>query len=167
MISRFARVSAVMALLVCGVVLQVGAQTVGPTKRITQPVDEKNLVTLTGHVNPKAQSKYDQGMAPDALPMERIKLLLKRSPEQEQALQQVIAAQTTKGSPTFHQWLTPAQIGAQYGVSDDDVKTVSAWLESHGFQVSGVSPSKMTIEFSGTAGSVRGAFPYRNSPVHD
>jgi hypothetical protein len=158
MISRFARISAVMALLVCGVALQSGAQTVGPTKRITQPVDEKNLVTLSGHVNPKAQSKYDQGMAPDALPMERIKLLLKRSPEQEQALQQVIAAQTTKGSPTFHQWLTPAQIGAQYGVSDDDVKTVSAWLESHGFQVSGVSPSKMTIEFSGTAGAVRGAF---------
>ncbi len=48
MISRFARVSAVMALLVCGVALQAGAQTVGPTKRITQPVDEKNLVTLPG-----------------------------------------------------------------------------------------------------------------------
>ena len=81
--------------------------------------------------------------------MERMKLLLKRSPDQEKALRQLIEAQQAKGSPTFHQWLTPAQIGAQFGVSDDDVKTVSAWLESHGFQVSGVSPAKTTIEFSG------------------
>ena len=149
---------ALVAGMAFGLALQASAQTVSPAKRLTQPIDEKNMVTLSGRVNPRAQSKYDQGAAPDAMPMARMKLLLKRSPEQEKALKQVIEAQQAKGSATYHQWLTPAQIGAQFGVSDDDVKTVSSWLESHGFQVSNVSKSRMTIEFSGTAGAVRNAF---------
>jgi subtilase family serine protease len=38
------------------------------------------------------------------------------------------------------------------------VATVTSWLQSHGFTVNSVSPGRMQIDFSGTAGQVREAF---------
>jgi Pro-kumamolisin, activation domain len=128
------------------------------TPRITQPVDDNNRVTLKGNTHPLAKPRYDQGPAPDDLPMNRMLLVLQRSPAQEAALQTLLDQQQAKSSASFHQWLTPAQFGQQYGVADSDIQTVSAWLQSHGFQIAGVSNSNMVVEFSGTAGEIRDAF---------
>lgn len=129
-----------------------------PQKRVTQAVDDKVRVTLSGNVHPLATSANDKGAAPDSLAMERMMLVLQRSPQQEQSLQQLLEAQQARNSPSFHQWLTPEQFGAQFGVHDDDIAAVSAWLGSHGFRVTKVSASKMFVEFSGTAAQVRDAF---------
>ncbi|HEX4080896.1 MAG TPA: protease pro-enzyme activation domain-containing protein [Rhizomicrobium sp.] len=43
-------------------------------------------------------------------------------------------------------------------VAQQDVAKISSWLSSHGFSVEGVLPSRMAIEFSGTAGDIRDAF---------
>jgi hypothetical protein len=126
--------------------------------RITAQVDETNLVVLKGNTHPLAQVKYDQGMAPDSLPAERMLLVLQRSPDQESALRTLIDGQHSKTSSNFHQWLTPEQFGQQFGVADSDIQTVTAWLQSHGFQVNRVATSKMFIEFSGSAGQIRNAF---------
>ena len=57
------------------------AQT-GPPPRITEGVDEKNLVVLPGNVHPLARPEFDQGVVADAQPLKRILLLLQRSPDQ-------------------------------------------------------------------------------------
>src|SRR5712691_3925401 len=68
----------------------VHAQTANIPARITQAIDETNLVTLSGNVHPLARPEFDEGPVADAQPLNRILLLLQRSPEQETALQQLL-----------------------------------------------------------------------------
>src|SRR5205823_3493397 len=96
--------------------------------RITQAIDETELVRLKGNVHPSARPEFDQGAVEDSHPMSRMLLLLQRSPEQEAALQQFMAEQQVKDSPNFHKWLTPQQFGAQFGPADADIQTVTNWL---------------------------------------
>jgi len=134
------------------------ATTTSNVARVTQAVKENDRVTLKGNTHPLASVKNDQGMAPDSLPMERMLLVLKRSADQETSLKALMEGQQSKSSPNFHQWLTPDQFGQQFGVSDSDIQTVTAWLQAHGFTVNRVATGKTVIEFSGTAGQVREAF---------
>ena len=90
--------------------------------------------------------------------MDRMLLVLSRSPEQEAALQALLAAQQNPSSPQFRKWLTPEEFGERFGAADQDIATITAWLESQGFHVDRVSTGKSVIEFSGTAGQVQNAF---------
>jgi hypothetical protein len=134
------------------------AQTAKVAARVTQPVDAENLVTLRGNTHPLARLEYDQGAAPESLPMERMLLVLQRSAEQEAALRKLLDEQQIKSSPNYHMWLTPEQFGQQFGPVDADIQAVTDWLGSQGFQVSRVAAGRTVIEFSGTAGAVRKAF---------
>ena len=118
----------------------------------------EKLVTLRGNTHPLARPEYDQGAAPDSLPMERMLLVLQRSAEQEAALRKLLDEQQIKSSPNYHMWLTPEQFGQQFGPADADIQAVTDWLASQGFQVSRVAAGRTVIEFSGTAGQVRQAF---------
>ena len=126
--------------------------------RITQAIDETQLTALKGSVHPLARPEFDRGAVPDATPMNRMLLLLQRSPAQEAALQQLMVDQMSKASPNFHNWLTPAQFGAQFGPADTDIQTVTNWLSAQGFHDIKVGTGKLTIEFSGNVGLVRHAF---------
>src|SRR5271170_1588461 len=130
------------------------AQVNNAVPRITQPVDDSRLTMLPGNTYPLARPEFDRGAAPSNLAMDRMLLVLKRSPQQEAALEKLMAQQQDKSSPYFHKWLTPAQFGAQFGPADQDVETITRWLESHGFQVAPVSNGRTVIEFSGNAGQV-------------
>jgi hypothetical protein len=138
--------------------LTTAAQTANIPARITQPVDPENFVTLRGNTHPLARPEFDQGAAPDSQPMERILLVLQRSPEQETALRELLDEQQIKSSPNYHMWLTPEQFGQQFGPADADIQAVTGWLTSQGFQVSRVAAGRTVIEFSGTAGAIRQAF---------
>ncbi|HEV2194949.1 MAG TPA: protease pro-enzyme activation domain-containing protein [Candidatus Acidoferrum sp.] len=133
-------------------------QTSAVPARITQAIDETQLVRLKGNVHPLARPEFDQGPVSDATPMKRMMLLLHRSQEQEAALQEFMAEQMSNESPNFHKWLTPQQFGAQYGPADADVQTVTSWLSSLGFTAIRVAPGRNIIEFSGDVGQVRSAF---------
>jgi hypothetical protein len=90
--------------------------------------------------------------------MTRMLLLLKRSDEQETALQDYLEKQQDKSSASYHQWVTPQEFGALYGPADADIQAVTNWLGQQGFQVNKVYSGKTVIEFSGTAAQVRAAF---------
>lgn len=124
---------------------------------ITQRVDESQRTVLKGNTHPLARPEFDLGTAPDSLPMQRMLLVLKRSPVQEAALRRLLDDQQNKNSSSYHQWLTPAQYGKQFGPTDADMQTITAWLQSHGFQV-GTTKGRTVLEFSGTAGQVQQAF---------
>jgi subtilase family serine protease len=138
------------------------AQTVRNVPRarvlITRPVDSNRLYTLAGNTRPEANAQNDRGKVPDTFAMDHMLLLLRRSPEREQALKNFIDQQHASTSPYFHQWLTAVEFGQVYGPAQQDIETVSRWLRSSGFTVNTVYPSGMSIDFSGTAGQVSAAF---------
>src|SRR5258706_1009622 len=125
--------------------------------RITQSINEMDRVALTGNTHPEASLANDRGPVANNFPMEHMLLQLKRSPEQEKALQQFIDELQTKGSPNFHHWLSAQEFGERFGLAKPDLDAITAWLQSHGFRVNVVYPSGMLIDFSGTAALVRTA----------
>jgi subtilase family serine protease len=134
------------------------AQQAASAVRIVNPIDENQLVTLKGNTLAAANAKNDLGPVSGSLPMAGLTLVLSRSPEQQAAFDAFVASQYDQGSPSFHQWLTPAQIGQRFGPAQADISTLSSWLASKGFAVKSASPDGMTIQFSGTAAQVQSAF---------
>jgi subtilase family serine protease len=134
------------------------AQTTNIPARITQAVDEKNLLVLKGNVHPLARLEFDQGAAPLDLRMDRMLLVLKRSPEQESTLQKLLEDQQDKSSPRYRHWLTPEQFGQQFGPGDSDIQKAIGWLQGHGFQNVQVSKGRAVIQFSGTVAQVQETF---------
>ena len=136
-----------------------GAQASWPVQaRITQAIDPKNLITLSGNVHPLARPEFDQGAVSDAQPLHRILLLLQRSPEQETVLGQLLEEQQQKSSANYQNWITPNEFEQRFGPAEADIQTISQWLASEGFSGIKVSAGRTVLEFSGTAGQVRGAF---------
>jgi subtilase family serine protease len=133
------------------------AQQSAVQPRIVQPIDETQLTLLKGNTHPLARAQYDQGAAPASLPMGRMILVLEHSSTQESAVNQLLDDQHDKNSPNYHKWLTPDEYGQQFGPADQDVQTVTNWLQTHGFQIGEVTKGKHMIEFSGTAGQVQEA----------
>ncbi|MFI5109096.1 MAG: discoidin domain-containing protein, partial [Terriglobales bacterium] len=155
---------AVAILFASALVAPAHAQAGRPARRlITEQVDESQLITLAGNWRPEASAENDLGPAADSMPMEHMLLQLRRTPEQEQALAELIEQLHNPDSPNFHQWLTAQEFGERFGPAPEDLQTITAWLESHGFAVHVVYPSGMLIDFSGTAGQVRQAF---HAPIH-
>jgi len=157
----FAFFSAGLLLTPCN--LQVAsAQTLGPPRgarvMVSQPIDESQRVALHGNTRPEVRPENDRGRVPDTLPMAHMLLQLRRPPELEQALRQFIDELHTSDSPNFHHWLTAKEFGERFGPAEQDLSTITHWLESYGFRVNVVYPSGMIIDFSGTAGQIRSAF---------
>ena len=125
---------------------------------ITQAVDDANLAVLKGNTHPMALPRYDQGAVPGAMMLNRMLLVLKRSPAQDAALDQLMQDQQDKSSPNYHKWLTPDEFGQQFGPSDKDIQTITTWLKSHGFAIAQISRGRSVIEFSGTVAQVQEAF---------
>jgi hypothetical protein len=125
---------------------------------ITQDVDESKLVTLAGNTRLEANAKYDRGPLAGNTPISHMLLQLRRSPEQEQELRQLIDELADQSSPNFHRWLSSKEFGDRFGLAGQDRDTIKAWLQSHDLKVNVDYPSGMLIDFSGTAAQVQEAF---------
>src|SRR5215472_10333750 len=156
-----------IALAVAAVALTVGSRHLtralraqaGPGRLlITEPIDETRLVTLSGNTRFEAVPQNDRGRVPDSFALDHMLLQLKRAPELEREFDKQIDSLTDKSSPNFRHWLTAEQQGERYGVAQADIDAITGWLGSHGFAVNYVYPSRMVIDFSGTAGEIAEAF---------
>jgi subtilase family serine protease len=134
------------------------AQQAAPAVRITQPIDASQLVTIKGSVHPLANPQNDRGPASPGMQLERLHLILKRSPAQETALRQLIQEQNSPGSANYHKWLTPAQFADQFGPSSQDIATVENWLSDQGFTVNKLLPGNQALEISGSVGQLQSSF---------
>ena len=141
--------------LLCTTVM---AQQVSPAVRILNRVDERSLVTLKGNTRPEAVARNDHGRVSNSLPMTDLILVLSRDAAQQAAFEKFVASQYDPSSPNFHQWLTPDQVGENFGPSQTDIATITNWLTGCGFSVDSVSRDRMSIRFSGTAGTVTSTF---------
>jgi hypothetical protein len=108
-----------------------------------------------------ATVENDLGEVEDSLPLSHLTVVLKRSPERQQAFEEFLRQQQDPASPNFHHWLTPVEVGERFGASAQSIDAVTSWLQAQGLQVDGVANSGVRIEFSGSAASVGGAFASR------
>jgi len=127
------------------------------TSRIIQPIDENARVTLKGNVRRDLATAPDLGSVEDDKPL-HLYLLLQRTTAQQADLDNLIARQQQATAPEYHKWLTPREFGARFGASQEDIAKITAWLESHGFQVRSVLNNACMIDFAATAGQVRDTF---------
>ncbi len=129
-----------------------------PTPRITKKVDIARRTILPGHVSSAVHTSTDLGRQHAKTPSPGMLLILKSSEEQKQEIRKVIDEQQDKRTANYHQWMTPEEFGAHFGVHDEDIAQIKSWLVSEGFTVDEVSKSKRVIKFSGNIGQVEHAF---------
>ncbi len=124
---------------------------------VVDSVDATMRAEVSGHLPAWARPEEDTGpVAPD-LHLDNLGVVLRRSPERQQAFDQWTHDQQDTASPLYHHWLTADEIGERFGASQHDIDAISAWLASQGLAVQGVSRSKLWITFSGTAAQVGAA----------
>ncbi len=126
--------------------------------RLSAPISGGTQAVLQGSKPGRALAANDIGTLDSGSPMNGITLVFNRTAAQEKALQTLLAAQQNPASPLYHQWLTPAQFGAQFGVADSDLAAVSSWLTGQGFSVVKVSQAKDRLTFAGTVGNLNTSF---------
>jgi len=125
---------------------------------IVLPVDDTERVSVRNSTHRLVSLAGDQGALDPGAKMERMLLVLGAGEQQEKALREMLESQQDKTSPTYHQWLTPEQFGQQFGPTPEDLRKVTAWLQSQGFTVGSIARSRRWVEFNGTAGAVGAAF---------
>src|SRR5579863_2841495 len=88
--------------------------------RIVDKIDETQLLALKDNTLPVANSQNDRGQVRSDLPMTDLVLVLGRSPEQQAAFDAFVDGQYNPSSPNFHHWLSPAEVGEQFGPAASD-----------------------------------------------
>src|ERR1700733_1013139 len=133
--------------------------------RIVQQIVAGKVSPLSGTVHPQARPQYDQGPVASFMQLQGMTLNFNRSATQQASLNALLAAQQSPSSSSYRQWLTAAQFGEQFGMSQQDLDQVTAWLQAQGFTVNTVAESRTSIRFSGTMHGGTG-FPYSDPQLH-
>ena len=112
--------------------------------------------TLPGWVNPSR----DVGSLPDSTTL-GLTVVVARAPQVQAAFEQLLEDQQNPNSPRYRQWLTPQQIGDQFGPTQHDLDALTSWLSSQGLSVTDIPPSRVFVHASGSAAIVAKAFNTR------
>jgi len=126
--------------------------------RIVGDLHSGQKVQISGNVHGLAKPENDLGRADGSRPMEHILLGFRPSAAQQRDLDQYLAQLGDRSSKTFHQYLTPAQFAARFGMSQNDLNKVTAWLDSEGFTNIKVGHTGNEISFDGTVAQVESTF---------
>jgi pseudomonalisin len=132
--------------------------TARPRLQVGSEIDGADLVVLKGNHPAAATSRSRIGLAAPGTSMEKMILVLKPNADQQRSLEALVQAQRDRKSPLYRKWLTPEAYAETFGVSDEDIAQVVAWLERQGFTVDEIPAGRRTIVFSGTAQQVSAAF---------
>jgi len=136
----------------------VPAASAAPQQRISTNFNTGARIEVADSVQPRARAAADLGPAPEGMKLSGMSLRFSMSDAQSAALDQLLADQQNPASPRYRQWLTPDQFGAQFGLSDADIATVTGWLKSQGFTITGVSNGRTFVTFDGTVSQANTAF---------
>ncbi len=130
---------------------------------VTESVDGTHATRLSDSRSAWFFKSSDVGAAPDDLMLHGLSVVLNRTAEREQTLQQRLVDVQDPNSAQYHQWLSPTDFGKQFGNSDNDIEAVKSWLSGNGLHVDAVSNNRSKIFFSGTVAVVSNAFA---TPLH-
>lgn len=126
--------------------------------RISGAMTSGQTVTLQGNVHRKALPQFDQGPVDPAMRLGTITLMTLPTPAQQSAITQLLAQQQDRKSSNYHKWLTPEQYADRFGLSQNDMQQMAAWLKAKGFSMIQVARGRNWISFTGTAAQVQSAF---------
>ena len=132
------------------------AQT--PAVRIRTEINSSEMSQLTSPQQPLARAEFDAGRMPSDVKVNGVSIVFKRSAAQQADLEALLAAQQDPSSAQYHQWLSPAQFAARFGMAQADLDKVQTWLQQQGFSIDSVARSRNMIRFSGTTRELEQAF---------
>src|SRR5271169_1068358 len=121
-------------------------------------VDDSDTVPIPGNVSPRLSGAVDVGRTNGAIPAERLILVLRPRAGASERLERLLEEQLDPASPNYHHWLTPDEYGRAFGIPDEDLNAVLAWLQRNGFSIDEVARGRGWINFSGTVAQVEATF---------
>ncbi|MFZ0804665.1 MAG: protease pro-enzyme activation domain-containing protein, partial [Candidatus Sulfotelmatobacter sp.] len=116
------------------------------------------MVPLAGNIHAKAQAQYDQGPVDPSFRLDYVTMLFQPSAAQREDLEKLLTDQQDPSSPNYHHWLTAKEFGNRFGLSQNDIGKISAWLKSQGFKIVSVANGGQFIVFGGTAAQIENTF---------
>jgi len=122
---------------------------------VKSALDVNDRVPLGGA---RARAAKNAQPVAGGIALKRLTITLRRPPERQAAFDALLQAQQDPASPDYQRWLTPAEIGARFGASQNDIDAVAGWLRSQGLAVDALSASRTRLRFSGDAAHVATAF---------
>jgi subtilase family serine protease len=128
--------------------------------RISGAIDATQMVPIQGNVHGLARAGSDLGRADGTRVIEGVSLNFRLSAAQQQDLNQFLAQLGDRTSPNYHKYLKIPQYAARFGMSQNDVDKVVAWLQSQGFTNIKVAPTRNKISFDGTVAQIESLFAF-------
>ncbi len=132
-----------------------------PADLVTASFGGAERAVLPGGRAAWAQTRNDLGSVPDDLALDHLSVMLQRSPERQQAYDRLLLEQQDPSSPNYHRWLSPTEIGDEFGATQHDIDALSSWLGTQGLKVNAVANNRVQIHFSGRAADVARTFDTR------
>jgi hypothetical protein len=120
--------------------------------------EDPAYVRIKGNVHPLLAAARPLGPVAADAPMARMILALKLPSGAEARLDRRLGDLQDSRSPSYHQWLTPEQFGAEFGPGQAALDRVTGWLQAGGFSVDEVAAGRLSVTFSGTVAKVERAF---------
>lgn len=139
------------------------AYAAAPQARIRTAVTDADRASIRETIPSRVKQAADLGEASSGRTLSAVTLHFSLTDAQQADLTQLLADLQNPASPHYHQWLTPQQYGARFGLVSADMAKIQSWLRSKGFQVVEVAPSQNSITVSGTIGQIESAF---NTSIH-
>ena len=121
-------------------------------------VDNSERVRMTSGVSPKLSRATVLGDVSGDMKLPSMTISFTLSDAQQSELTTLLGQLQDPNSPKYHQWLTPEQFNAEFGMSSADIAQVKTWLASQGFTVTEVARGGQFVRFSGTAAQAQAAF---------
>lgn len=120
--------------------------------------DTAGATTLRGSVNPRARRQYDRGPVAPERKLPQLTLVFRRTPQQQEELDRLLAALRDPASPKYHQWLRADEFGDRFAPTAEQVGRAADWLRSRGFTIESIARGRGWILFTGTVAQVQEAF---------
>ena len=130
----------------------------GTADRIAGALTGGQTIALKGNVRHQALPQYDQGPVDPAMKLGTMTLLTVPTAAQQQAITQLLAQQQDRKSPNYHKWITAEQYADRFGLSQNDMQQITAWLQAQGFSMINAAHGRNWVSFTGTAAQVQSAF---------
>jgi uncharacterized protein (TIGR03437 family) len=125
---------------------------------ITRAIDNRERMTLKGHLHPKALAENDLGRVSPSMTVSYVTIMLAQTASQQADLDELLAGQQTPGSKNYHRWLTPDEYAQHFGVSEEDLNKIATWARGQGLTVAAVARGRNWISVSGAAAQMEQAF---------
>ncbi len=148
----------VVSAVVLAMTAALASQTTPRPDRLTEELTSGPVVTLSGTVHPLTRRASDLGEANRGMRLETMTLSIAPSVAEKAELDALVEAQQNPKSAQYHHWLTQGEFGARFGLTEADLTQVTGWMETQGFTVKSVAPSRNRITFSGTVAQAESAF---------